>query len=155
MTSKVLFVCLGNICRSPTAEAVFRHKVNTLGLIDSIQLDSCGTAAYHAGEKPDPRAMSAAKERGYSMAGQRARGVNDEDFHEFDHILAMDRSNQKDLLERCPKPLRHKIHLFLEFSGSARDDVPDPYYGGPQGFDQVLDLVEEACDGLLDWLQDK
>ncbi len=151
--TKVLFVCLGNICRSPTAEAVFRAKVQQLELDDDIHHDSCGTAGYHSGEPPDRRATQAAQKRGYIMTDLRARQVKDSDFHEFDYVLAMDRSNYSDLVRRCPDKLQHKVQMFLSFGGSEVQEVPDPYYGGPEGFNYVLDLVEDACDGLLNQIK--
>ena len=152
---KVLFVCLGNICRSPTAEAVFRVKVKESGLEHVIAHDSCGTAGYHVGEAPDRRATQAAQKRGYPMSDLRGRQVCDQDFEEFDYILAMDRSNFSDLKRRAPEHHHPKIQLFLKFSSTDEREVPDPYYGGAEGFDYVLDLVEDACDGLLQRLQDE
>jgi len=151
---KVLFVCLGNICRSPTAEAVFRAKVMQQGLTDKVAFDSCGTAGYHVGEAPDRRATDAAQKRGYPMSDLRARQLHDEDFEFFDYILAMDRSNYTHMKQRAPAHLHAKIELFLKYSSSDEREVPDPYYGGPEGFNHVLDLVEDACDGLLQRIQD-
>ena len=148
---RMLFVCLGNICRSPTAEGVMRALVNDAGLQGEVELDSAGTGAWHVGSSPDPRAVAAAGARGIALAGA-ARQVRHEDFEEFDLILAMDRSNLRALrrLERAP---RADVRLLREFdpaSASAADlDVPDPYYGSGDGFEVVLDLVDAACQGLL------
>lgn len=143
---------MGNICRSPTAEGVFRHCVNAAGLADDIEVDSAGTHAYHVGEPPDRRAQAAAERRGYSLGDIRARRVADNDFERFDYIIAMDRLNHVTLLDRADAEHHGKIRLFLEFSSARVDDVPDPYYGGAAGFDRVLDLVEEASRGLLETL---
>ena len=147
---RVLFVCLGNICRSPTAEAVFREFVRRHAPELAVEIDSAGTHGYHVGEPPDPRALRAAAGRGIDMSALRARQVEPADFERFDLILAMDRSNQETLLERSPPAFRSRVRLMLEFAeGAGREDVPDPYYGGAQGFDEVLDLVEDAAAGLL------
>jgi protein-tyrosine phosphatase len=148
----VLFVCMGNICRSPTAEGVFRHLVAEAGLVELIEVDSAGTHAYHVGEPPDRRATEAAMRRGFSMSGIRARRVADTDFDAFDLIIAMDQANVTALEARVPQPQRAKIRLFLEFSGREEAEVPDPYYGGTAGFENVLDLVEDASRGLLETL---
>lgn len=150
---KVLFVCLGNICRSPTAEGVFAQIAESRGLASSIDIDSAGTGAWHVGKQPDARAIGAAKVRGYRLDHLRARRVDIEDFERFDLILAMDKANLDDLLEACPDDLRHKVKLFLSFAQDADfDEVPDPYYGGAKGFDLVLDLVEQGAHGLIDYL---
>ena len=150
----MLFVCMGNICRSPTAEGVFRHKVNAAGLDDKIHIDSAGTHAYHVGEPPDGRAQQAALQRGFDLSTQRARRVDVADFEQYDYVIAMDMNNQDDLLSVCPPGLEDKIHLFLKFGSSAgTGEVPDPYYGGGRGFEIVLDLVENAADGLIAHLQ--
>ena len=147
---KVLFVCLGNICRSPTAQGVFEALLQREGLAGRVQVDSAGTQAYHVGKPPDARAQQAALRRGVDLSGQRARRVRPEDFLEYDYILAMDRSNYEDLRSECHPEYEERIRLFLEFSGtSGPQDVPDPYYGGAQGFEQVLDLIEAAAEGLL------
>ncbi len=152
----VLFVCMGNICRSPTAEGVFRKYVSDAGLDADIQTDSAGTHAYHSGEPADRRAHAAALRRGFSLEGIRARRVTEEDFDTFDYILAMDQDNLMVLQERAPNELRGKVRLFLEFAESRREnEVPDPYYGGAAGFERVLDLVEEASQGLLETLRNK
>jgi len=143
MTS-VLFVCLGNICRSPTAEAVFRARAGTT----DIKIDSAGTGAWHAGEMPDPRSRAEGESRGYSFAGQVARKVRIQDFYDFDFILAMDSSNLSDLKAIQPHDHKATLSLFLP-DGS---DVPDPYYGGPNGFKQVVDLIEAASDHWLNAL---
>ncbi len=146
----VLFVCLGNICRSPTAEGVFRTIVEREGLGDRISVDSAGTAAYHVGEAPDPRSRKAALRRGFDLGDQHARRARSEDFRRFDYILAMDRENHHGLEGICPPGEEHRLHLFLDFAPEAgRKDVPDPYYGGARGFDLVIDLIEEASRGLI------
>ncbi|WP_313900532.1 low molecular weight protein-tyrosine-phosphatase [Chromobacterium vaccinii] len=146
--ASILFVCHGNICRSPTAEGVMRKRLAGMGWADRIRLDSAGTHGYHIGEAPDARSMRAAARRGYDLSAQRARQVADEDFSDFDLILAADRHNLDDLLRRCPEGLSDRLHLMLEPLGQDRE-VPDPYYGGDRGFEQVLDLLEAACDAWL------
>ncbi len=147
---RVLFVCLGNICRSPTAEAVFRHHVRDAGLEQRIHIDSAGTSDYHQGYPPDERARIAAGRRGYEMAGLRARQVSAGDFHEFHYLLAMDRANLEDLRRLAPREHLVKARLFMDFSGAYRGrEVPDPYYGGAQGFERVLDMLEDGARGLL------
>jgi protein-tyrosine phosphatase len=149
--TSVLFVCMGNICRSPTAQGVFARLVEDSQLGHLIHIDSAGTHAYHVGNPPDQRATEAAARRGIDLTPQRARRVVVDDFERFDYVLAMDRSNREDLLAICPKPHLAKIRLFLEFTQPpSQADVPDPYYGGAQGFERVLDLVEEAARGLLE-----
>ena len=148
----VLFVCMGNICRSPTAEGVFRHHAEQAGLIERLHIDSAGTHAYHVGEPADQRARAAAERRGISLEGIRARRVAAADFERFDYILAMDEDNLARLHEESPDEHRHKIRLFLEFAAVAETEVPDPYYGGAAGFERVLDLVEAASRGLLETL---
>lgn len=148
--TRVLFVCMGNICRSPTAEGVFRHVVEQAGLADAVHIDSAGTHDYHIGNPPDARAQAAAARRGYDLSGLRARQVGGTDFAAFDFVIAMDEHNRSLLLRQCPPEHRAKVRLFLEFAeGEVPAEVPDPYYGGPQGFEQVLDLVENAARGLL------
>lgn len=142
-------VCLGNICRSPTAHGVMEKYIHDRGLGEYIEVDSAGTGDWHLGERPDRRAITAAAERGYDISGQTARQVQDEDFGRFDYILAMDRNNLKELRARCPRSHLGKLRLFLEYGDNSHDAVPDPYYSGTEGFQLVLDLVEEACDGLL------
>jgi len=149
-TTRVLFVCMGNICRSPTAEGVFRQLAREAGLEEAVRIDSAGTHDYHVGKAPDERAQAAALGRGFDLSPLRARQVEERDFLEFDHILAMDRENLANLQRLCPPVHRHKIRLFLSYSNRfAEREVPDPYYGGRQGFDHVLDLVEDASRGLL------
>lgn len=153
--TRILFVCMGNICRSPTAEAVFRGKVQQLQLEAHIQCDSAGTTGHHAGEAPDHRAQQVAGARGYPMADLRARQVDDTDFERFDLILAMDHRNLAELRRRASRQYQHKLKLLLDYSDSTDQEVPDPYYGGRDGFEQVLDLVENACDGLLQSLREQ
>ena len=153
-TVSVLFVCMGNICRSPTAEGVFRHFVQEAGLVDRIRIDSAGTHAYHTNEPADRRASAAAERRGYSLTNMRARRVSEEDFEQFDFIIAMDQLNHVTLVDQADAEHHDKIHLFLEFASGPEDDVPDPYYGGAKGFERVLDLVEDASRGLLDTLKE-
>lgn len=151
---KVLFVCMGNICRSPMAEGVFKHQVKQAGLDDSIATDSAGTHDYHIGEPPDPRAQRAASRRGYDLSALRGRQVSRGDFGEYDYLLAMDETNLRALERLCPSRQAHKLKLFMTFStGEALREVPDPYYGGEQGFERVLDMVERAAQGLLDHLR--
>jgi protein-tyrosine phosphatase len=147
---KVLFVCMGNICRSPTAEGVFREHVRRHAPGLDIEIDSAGTHAYHVGEPPDPRTVRAAARRGIDLASLRARQVQDEDFERFDLILALDRLNHATLIERSPPEHHARIRTLLEYAGAGvPGDVPDPYYGDARGFDDVLDLVQSAADGLL------
>ena len=148
----ILFVCMGNICRSPTAEGVFRHVVNEAGLEEQITADSAGTHAYHIGEPPDRRATAAAERRGVSLSDIRARRVSDSDFEDFDYVIAMDEENRLQLLEQAPEEHQGKVQLFLSFVEGVETEVPDPYYGGAAGFERVLDLVEEASRGLLEKL---
>jgi protein-tyrosine phosphatase len=141
-TSRVLFVCTGNICRSPTAEGVLRHLAARMQV--TVHVESAGTHDYHAGEPPDRRAQHFAKSRGYDLSPQRARMLRPSDFHEFDMIVAMDRGHLRILRERCPPEHHGKLRMLVN-----GHDVPDPYYGGPEGFERVLDMVEAACLGLL------
>ena len=150
MKQRVLFVCLGNICRSPTAEAVFRDLVKREGRNLRIDMDSAGTHAYHAGSAPDSRAVAAAARRGIDMRGLRARKVTEGDFQHFDLLLAMDEQVYCQLLEVAPAEQRDRIRLFLEFAPElGRREVPDPFAGGPAGFEEVLDLIEAGARGLL------
>jgi len=149
--TKVLLVCMGNICRSPTAEGVLRRLVETRGLTKQVMMDSAGTHDYHIGEQPDRRAQQTAARRGYDLSGLRGRQVNQADFSEFDYVLAMDHENLAHLRRLCPQEHVHKLHLLLEYSARfSRMEVPDPYFGGQQGFENVLDMVEDAAAGLLD-----
>jgi protein-tyrosine phosphatase len=146
----VLMVCMGNICRSPTAEGVFRHLVAQAGLQDRIHIDSAGTHDYHVGSPPDDRSRHHASRRGYDLSDLRARQVQPLDFARFDLILAMDRENLALLQEDCPPEHQHKLRLLMAFAPEGLGDVvADPYYGGMQGFETVLDHVEAACAGLL------
>lgn len=146
----VLFVCMGNICRSPTAEGVFRERVRQAGLTDVIHTDSAGTHDYHIGKPPDPRSQAAALGRGVDVSDLRARQVDSHDFEFFDYLLAMDEANHEWLLAEAPSALRARIHPFLNFAADLPARwVPDPYFGGDAGFRHVLDLVEAAADGLL------
>ena len=148
--TSVLMVCMGNICRSPTAEGVFRQRLHEAGLEHAVRLDSAGTHSYHIGRSPDPRASQAAAQRGYDLSDLVGRQVGPRDFEEFDLILAMDQDNLANLRRLCPRGQEHKLRLFLSFSSRyAGLEVPDPYYGGAQGFDRVLDMVEDAAEGLL------
>lgn len=149
----VLFVCMGNICRSPTAEGVFRHKLTEVGLADRVHVDSAGTHAYHLGELPDRRSLEAAARRGFSLADIRARRVSEEDFSLFDYVIAMDRLNLETLAELAAEQYRNRLSLFLDYRSGSERDVPDPYYGGAAGFERVLDLIEEASHGLLETLR--
>jgi protein-tyrosine phosphatase len=147
---KILFVCLGNICRSPTAEVVFRDVATREAPDLEFQVDSAGTGGYHVGQAPDPRTRAAALRRGYDLSLLRARVVEPPDFERFDLILAMDRENLLDLKRRAPRSAHERVRLFLEFAPElGTTDVPDPYYGGSNGFEEVLDLVEAASRGLI------
>lgn len=143
----ILVVCMGNICRSPTGEAVLRAKAAAAGI--DVEVDSAGTIGYHEGEGPDSRSKAAGERRGYSFRGITSRKVMDSDFERFDMILAADRDNLSDLLRRSPSRYKDKISLFLSHSSSIEQEIPDPYYGGPNGFEHVLDLIEEASDEIL------
>jgi protein-tyrosine phosphatase len=153
---RLLFVCMGNICRSPTAEGVMRGLLREQGLEDAVEVDSAGTGDWHAGSPPDARATAAAQARGVMLAGA-ARQITGADFGEYDLILAADRRNLRDLQALMPPGSRAELHLLREFDPASADagdlDVPDPYYGGDEGFEHVLDLVEAACRGLLDALR--
>jgi len=148
---KILFVCMGNICRSPTAHGVFESMLSKHHLGKRVMVDSAGTGPWHAGKAPDSRAQEAAKSRGYRLDHLRARQVKVEDFIEFDLVLAMDEHNIAELMKKCPEAYRDRVKLFLTF-GSQSDhlEVPDPYYGGQRGFELVLDLIENASRGLIE-----
>ncbi len=150
---KVLFVCLGNICRSPTAHGVFQTMVEDQGLADSILVDSAGTAAYHVGNPPDSRSAATARKRGYDLSNLRARQAVETDFSDFDFILAMDESNLMNLRSLKPHNYSGHLGLFLDFSLEPESEVPDPYYGGDTGFEHVLNLVESASEGLLEQIK--
>ncbi len=158
---KILFVCLGNICRSPSAQGVFEGRLAACfdsclfegkSLHEAFKIDSAGTAAWHIGKSPDKRSQLAAKQRGYDLSHLSARQVSDKDFAYFDYILAMDKANLKALQERCPREYQHKLALFLDYAEGSEQEVPDPYYGGESGFRHVLDLIESASDGLISHL---
>jgi protein-tyrosine phosphatase len=149
--TKVLFVCMGNICRSPTAEGVFVKMVRDAGLDSVVKVDSAGTHAYHVGEPPDLRAQQAARKRGYDISSLCARQITQDDFRDFDLILAMDWENLALLQQQCPRAHKHKLHLLMRFAGEHdAATVPDPYYGSAEGFNTVLDYVEDACQGLIE-----
>lgn len=154
---RVLFVCLGNICRSPTAQGVLEKKIIERGLQQSVAVDSAGTADWHVGKAPDARSSAAASLRGYNLSAQRARQVVTDDFNDFDYVLAMDHSNLSDLQAIKPSQARTQPVLFLRAFAKrySLTDVPDPYYGGAEGFERVLDLIEDACDGLLDDIEQR
>jgi protein-tyrosine phosphatase len=153
---RILFVCLGNICRSPTAEGVLRTIAAREAPDLKIEIDSAGTAGYHIGEPPDPRTRAAAARRGYDLTALRARIVAPEDFEHFDLILAMDQENLRTLRRRAPQATHERLRLFLEFIPHGEtQEVPDPYYGGPNGFEEVLDLVEAASRALLEHLRQR
>jgi protein-tyrosine phosphatase len=151
---RILFVCLGNICRSPTAEGVLRVLAAREAPELTLEIDSAGTAGYHIGEPPDPRTRQAAARRGYDLGALRARIVEPDDFEHYDLILAMDQANLSVLQRRAPTARREQLRLFLEFAPHTEtQEVPDPYYGGPNGFEEVLDLVEAASRGLIAYLR--
>lgn len=148
---KVLFVCMGNICRSPTAEAVFKKMVKEAGLTDNVIVDSAGTHGYHVGEAPDVRAQIAGRKRGYDLSELRARQITSDDFRECDFILAMDWENLTAMQQICPPMYKHKLALLMRYATEYDTAVvPDPYYGGNEGFNTVLDYCEDACEGLLE-----
>ncbi|MCY1394453.1 Low molecular weight protein-tyrosine-phosphatase YfkJ [compost metagenome] len=146
---RVLFVCLGNICRSPTAEGVLRQQLQAAGLAERIEVASAGTGDWHVGKAPDTRTRRAAQLRGYDLSQQRAQQVSPADFDRYDLILAMDKSNLGNLKAMQPASGKAELDLFLRRYQGAVDEVPDPYYGGEQGFEKVLDLIEQACGALV------
>lgn len=147
----ILFVCMGNICRSPTAHGVFRQYIEESGLSHQVRVDSAGTHAYHVGEAPDPRSQTHALKRGYDLSDLAARQLDDRDFDHYDLLLVMDWENYALTEQRCPENKKYKIRRLTEFCKvNQASVVPDPYYKGSEGFEEVLDLVEDACDGLLD-----
>jgi Protein-tyrosine-phosphatase len=153
---RILFVCMGNICRSPSAEGVFRHVLSTHAPDLRIEIDSAGTHDYHVGSPPDRRSIEAARRRGIDLSGLRARMVCAEDFERYDLILAMDEDNLRELRRRAPTTRHERIRLLMEFAPNASSRyVPDPYYGGAQGFEEVLDLLEEAAQGLVAELRNR
>lgn len=151
---KVLFVCMGNICRSPTAEGVFSSLISSEKIADRFSIDSAGTHAYHVGDAPDLRAQKAAKDRDVDLSSIRARKVIVGDYEDFDYLLVMDQDNYQILMEFCPEQYQHKVKYFLEFAPQLNTlEVPDPYYGGKYGFERVLDMVEDASVGFLNSLK--
>ena len=149
----ILFVCLGNICRSPLAEGVFGHVLATRGMDQAVRLDSAGTGGWHAGSAPDPRSVDIAAHHGIDISGQKARKVTPDDFDRFDLIFGMDRSNVADLKAAAPSSAQDRIHLFLEFAGNRGSEVPDPYYGGSEGFASVYRMIREASETIATRLE--
>ncbi|AJP57081.1 phosphotyrosine protein phosphatase [Pandoraea vervacti] len=148
--TSVLFVCMGNICRSPSADGIFRQRLAKAGLTEIVEVDSAGTHSYHIGHAPDARTQSAAERRGYDLSSLRARRVEASDFERFEWIVAMDDANVSELMVRCPAEYRHKIVRLMDFATRYdATEVPDPYYGGEQGFETVLDYIEDGLDGFL------
>ena len=152
MSIRVLFVCMGNICRSPTAHALFREQVDRAGLATHIEIDSAGTHAYHVGNAPDARAIATARARGINMADLRARQVHQDDYSQFDYIVAMDEENLSVLLASCPEAERARLSLMLDWTTGWGREVPDPYYGEEDGFGEVLDILEAGCPLILQTL---
>ena len=153
---KILFVCTGNLCRSPTGQGVLQKLVTDAGLSDSIYVDSAGTHAYERGESPDPRMQATALDRGYDLSGYRTRRATESDLDHFDYVLAMDRQNLSFLKEMCAPDARDKVRLFMEFApGHVETEVPDPYFGGLKGFHRALDLIEHAAQGLLEDIRNR
>jgi len=153
---RVLFVCMGNICRSPLAQGVLEQRLSEEQLEDGVVVDSAGTYHYHAGDAPDPRGVAAARNRGIDISGQRARAVRDDDFVEFDLILAMDADNERELRAICPPFYSDRVKLVMDYAPAMRErEIPDPYYGGGQGFEKVLDMLELCMEELVDELHDR
>lgn len=152
MTQRVLFVCLGNICRSPLGEGVFQHLVDVAGLSQSYEVESAGTSAYHAGERPDERSIEVARRHGVELPSC-SRKLAASDYSVFDVLVAMDEENQRNMLRDCPEPLRHKVRMMREWDPEGPGDVPDPYYGGDRGFDLVYEMISRSCRALLDDLE--
>lgn len=153
---RVLFVCMGNICRSPTAQGVFRMLLERDGLVGMVETDSAGTHAYHVGQPPDPRTQQTALRRGIDLSDLRARLVEPEDFLRFEYVLVMDQDNYHNVAPICPPGEEHKLLLLMDFAPEFRTrEVPDPYYGGSSGFDRVFDMVEAAAEGLLQEIKAK
>ena len=154
--TSILFVCMGNICRSPTAEGIFRHMLAEKNLSDNFELDSAGTHAYHIGAAPDSRAQATAVARGIDLSDLKGRKVELSDFDEFDFVLAMDKDNYSILKEMCPADKYQKLNLFLDFAKDLDiEEVPDPYYGGTGGFEKVFDMLEQASLGLIEHIENK
>lgn len=153
---KVLFVCMGNICRSPSAEGVFRNLVMRNGLLDRIEIASAGTHGYHVGSKADPRSHMAAASRGIDLGNHQAQQLKDVHFEDYDYILVMDEANYEEVMRRCPRGAEKKVHYLMDFAPQLGiREVPDPYYGGTDGFEHVLDLIEAASAGLFSELRDR
>ena len=148
---RILFVCMGNICRSPTAEGLLIEKVNAENASLKFEIDSCGTHDYHLGHPPDTRSQEAAAQRGIDLSGLRSRKIRSSDFEYYDLILVMDNLNRENLMYLCPDDHKYKIKLMLDYlPGHSLDEVPDPYYGGERGFEEVLDILEEAIEALYE-----
>tara|TARA_B100001029_G_C14987755_1_gene410063 strand:- start:553 stop:1044 length:492 start_codon:yes stop_codon:yes gene_type:complete len=152
---KILIVCLGNICRSPTAHGVLSKMIISKNLEGAIEIDSAGTGSWHLGQNPDFRSTRAASSRGYDISKLTARQITDTDFSEFDYLLAMDKSNLSDLNKLCPERYKHKLELFLRFGSTGELSVPDPYYDESSGFEVVFDLIEDACEKFLEYVIEK
>lgn len=150
---RILFVCAGNICRSPLAEGIFRHLATQAGRADAYFIDSAGTGGWHEGQAPDPRSVAVAKTHGIDISRQRARRIRESNFMEFDLILAMDHDNLNNLLDEATASSKDRIHLFSRFAYGGDEDIPDPYYGGKQGFEQVYSMLLEGCEALFGKLE--